>query len=224
MSQRPAGRGETTDLTIIDIDSIHRDLDEARARLVEAEWALRHLGPSGAPLEERVQNLILAARSEATQIKAEARQQAESLVREAERLRAMAGQAAAGGSEQAKKQIAQKVSEMVANADQLRINAERRAADLIKEAQEAVAPAQARTEELARLIARQETELGELHAMVKEARTKADSIIRHAQVEAAARVEELTERARQRLEAARIEGERIVAAAHDRARRLTETQ
>jgi F0F1-type ATP synthase membrane subunit b/b' len=224
MSQRPGGWGETTDLTIIDIDSIHRDLDQARARLAEAEWALTHLGPSGAPLEDRAQNLILAARNEAAQIKAEARRQAESLVREAERLRAMAEQAAAGGSEQAKRQIAQKVSEMVANADQLRINAERRAADLMKQAQEAVAPAQARTEELARLIERQETELGELHAMVKEARTKADAIIRHAQVEAAARVEELTERARQRLEAARIEAERIVAAANDRARRFTQTQ
>ncbi|MGH8957851.1 MAG: hypothetical protein ACRDVK_04160 [Acidimicrobiia bacterium] len=224
MSQWPAGRGgEATDLTVIDVDSIHRDLEETRARLAEAEWALAHLGSASGPIEARLQNLIAAARNEAAQIKAGARQQAESLVREAERLRAMAEQAAAGGSEQAKKQIAQKVSEMVANADQLRINAERRAAEIIKEAQESVAPAQARTEELFRLIARQEVELGELHAMVKEARTKADSIIRHSQVEAAARIEELTERARQRLDAARIEAERIIAAAHDRARRLGQT-
>ncbi|MGH8923928.1 MAG: hypothetical protein ACRDWA_04690 [Acidimicrobiia bacterium] len=223
MTQWPAGRGEASDLTVIDIDSIHRDLDEARGRLAEAEWALAHLGSSDAPLEGRLQKLISAARDEAALIRAEARQQAETLVREAERLRAMAQQAAAGGSEQAKRQIAQKVSEMVANADQLRINAERRAAEIIKEASESVAPAQARTDELVRLIARQEVELGELHAMVKEARAQADSIIRNAQVEAVARVEELTERARQRLDAARIESERIVAAAHDRARRLNQT-
>jgi vacuolar-type H+-ATPase subunit H len=214
MSQWPAGRGEATDLTVIDVDSIHRDLEETRARLAEAEWALARLASSEGPLETRLQDLIEAARDEAAQIKAEARQQAETLVREAERLRAMAEQAAAGGSEQAKKQIAQKVSEMVANADQLRINSERRAAEIIR---------QARTDELVRLIARQEAELGELHAMVKEARQKADSIIRHAQVEAAARVEELSERARQRLEAARLEADRIVATAHERAQRISPT-
>ena len=223
MSQWPAGRGEATDLTVIDLDSIHRDLEETRARLAEAEWALAQLASTGGSIDDRLQGLILAARNEAAQIKAEARQQAESLVREAERLRAMAEQAAAGGSEQAKKRIAQKVSEMVANADQLRINSERRAAEIIREAQDRVAPTQARTEELVRLIARQEAELGELHAMVKEARTKADSIIRNAQVEATARVEEFSERARQRLEAARLEADRIVAAAHDRARRISPT-
>ncbi len=223
MSKWPAGRGEATDLTVIDVDSIHRDLEETRARLAEAEWALARLASSAGPIETRLQDLIVAARDEAAQIKAEARQQAESLVREAERLRAMAGQAAAGGSEQAKKQIAQKVSEMVANADQLRINSERRASEIIRQAQEKVAPTQARTDELVRLIARQEAELGELHAMVKEARHKADSIIRHAQVEAAARVEELSERARQRLEAARLEADRIVAAAHERAQRISPT-
>lgn len=214
------GPGDAIDLTVLDVDSLHRDLEEARFLLAEAEWTLANLDSTDGPLDVRLRSLLDVARKEAAEIRAQTRKQAENLVREAERLRAMAEQAAAGGTEQARRQIAQKVSDMVDNADQLRINAERQAIEIVNKAEESVAPARARTEELGRLIARQESELAELHAMVKEARYKADSIIRNAQVEAAARVEELTERARQRLDAARLESERIVAAAHERARRI----
>ena len=65
MSQWPAGRGEATDLTVIDVDSIHRDLEETRARLAEAEWALARLASSAGPIESRLQDRIVAARDEA---------------------------------------------------------------------------------------------------------------------------------------------------------------
>lgn len=202
----------------MDIEQLGLEVDTLRARLQEAEWALAHLGSSNSPLEARISEMLSAARQEALLTRTEARQQAESLVREAEKLRVMAQHAAAGGTDQARKDVARKVNEMVEGADQLRRNAERQAAELIKEAEASVAPAEARANELAQLIADRELELRRIEGDLADARRQADSIIRHAKVEAEARIEEMSERARQRLEAAQLEAERIIATANDRTR------
>lgn len=209
--------GPVADLTVVDTEALRHELETIRSRLVEAEWALAHLGPDGEALENRILAMVDAARREAATIREEARTQAESLVNEAERLRLMAEQAAAGGTEHARKEIARKVADMVAKADQLRISAERQAAEIIATAKESVAPQLARIEQLDAQIAASEAKLAGVDAILIDARNKADSIIRNARIEADARVEELTERARGRLEAARLEAERILASAQERA-------
>ena len=215
------GLGLVADLTMIDTESLRRDLEATRARLAEAEWALAHLQPDGSVLDERLRDMVASARAEALEIRERARQQAEQLVIEAERLRLMAEQAAQGGTEHARKEIARKVTDMVSNADQLRINAERQAAEIIAHARESVSPQLNRIEDLEAQIAEAEAKLGAIDTELRDARRQADSIVRNARLEADARVEELTERARQRLEAARIEAERIVSAAQERAGRFS---
>ncbi len=202
----------------LDIERLTAELDYLRSRLAEAEWALAHLASPDRPLDDRLAQMLAAAREEAALTRLEARQQSEELVREAERLRLMAETAAAGGTEQARKDVARKVNEMVDGADQLRRNAERQAAELVREAKESIAPAEARAAELAQLIADRQLELVRTESDLLDARRQADSIIRHAKVEADARVEEMTESAKQRLEAARLEAERIIATAQERSR------
>lgn len=202
----------------LDLDRVGAELDSLRSRLAEAEWAIAHLASPDRPLDDRVAQMLTAAREEAARTRLEARQQSEKLVREAERLRLMAETAAAGGTEQARKEVARKVNEMVEGADQLRRNAERQAAELIREAKESIAPAAARAAELAQLIADRQLELVRVESDLLDARRQADSIIRHAKIEADARVAELTENAKQRLEAARLEAERIIATAQERTR------
>jgi hypothetical protein len=199
------------------------ELAEVRARLESAEFALAHLGPGNQPLERRLEELLQKARADADRVRSEGRRHVQILVAEAEQLRAFARQGAESSARQAREEMMNKAGEMIEDANRLRLAAEETAALLARAAQAKYQEAQARANDLLRSteLAHAETirKRSEIEQQVTAARAQAQAFVRSSRLEAEARARELTDLARQQLAAAQQQAEVIIRNAEHEARR-----
>jgi len=199
-----------------------RELAAVRARLESAEFALAHLGSGDEPLEARLQFLVQEAIAAAQAVRDDGRKQIETLVNDAEQLRAFARQGAESSAKQAREEVMRKAGEMLENANRLRLAAEETASQVVRAAQAKYEEAQARATDLLR-----STELAHAEAMRKRdeidqqvvaARAQAQAFLRSSRLEAEARARDLTDLARQQLAEAQHQAETIVRNAEQEAR------
>jgi hypothetical protein len=199
-----------------------RELAAVRARLETAEFALAHLGPGDKPLEARLQSLVQEAMAHAQAVRNEGRKQIQALVAEAEQLRAFARQGAESSAKQAREEVMRKAGEMLENANRLRLAAEETASQVVRAAQAKYEEAQVRATDLLRSteLAHAETmrKRGEIEQQVVAARAQAQAFLRSSRLEAEARARELTDLARQQLAEAQRQAETIVRNAEQEAR------
>jgi hypothetical protein len=199
-----------------------RELAAVRAKLESAEFALAHLGSGDKPLEARLQSLVQAAVADAQAARNEGRKQIETLVAEAEQLRAFARQGAESSAKQAREEVMRKAGEMLENANRLRLAAEETASRVVRAAQAKYEEAQVRATDLLRSteLAHAETmrRRGEIEQQVVAARAQAQAFLRSSRLEAEARSRELTDLARQQLADAQRQAETIVSNAEQEAR------
>ena len=206
-----------------EVARLTRELAAAQARLESAEFALTHLGPDNQPLEARLEAMVQKAVADAHKVRTEGRRHVQILVAEAEQLRAFARQGAESSARQAREEVKQKASEMIENADQLRLAAEETAAVLARAAQAKYQEAQARANDLLRSTELAHAEAirkrSEIEQQVIAARAQAEAFIRSSRLEAEARARELTDLAHQQLAAAQQQAELIIRNAEYEARR-----
>lgn len=199
-----------------------QELAAVRAKLESAEFALAHLGSGDVPLEARLQSLVQAAMTDAQEVRNEGRKQIETLVAEAEQLRAFARQGAESSAKQAREEVMKKAGEMLENANRLRLAAEETAAHVVRAAQAKYEEAQVRATDLLRSteLAHAETmrKRSEIEQQVVAARAQAQAFLRSSRLEAEARARELTDLARQQLTEAQRQAETIVRNAEQEAR------
>ena len=207
-------------------DEVHRltrELAEVRTRLESAEFALAHLGPGNQPLEPRLEAMLQRALADAERVRSEGRRHVKILVAEAEQLRAFARQGAESSARQARDEMTNKASEMIEDANRLRLAAEETAALLARAAQAKYQEAQARATDLLRSTELAHAEAirkrSEIEQQVIAARAQAQAFIRSSRLEAEARARELTDLAQQQLAAAQQQAEVIVRNAEHEARR-----
>ena len=199
-----------------------QELRAVRAKLESAEFALAHLGSGDEPLEARLQSLVQAAMADAQEVRDEGRKQIETLVAEAEQLRAFARQGAESSAKQAREEVMKKAGEMLENANRLRLAADETASHVVRAAQAKYEEAQARATDLLRSteLAHAETmrKRSEIEQQVVAARAQAQAFLRSSRLEAEARARELTDLARQQLTEAQRQAETIVRNAEQEAR------
>jgi hypothetical protein len=199
-----------------------RELAAVRAKLDSAEFALSHLGSSEQPLEARLQTLVRHAMAEAQALRLEGRRQVETLVAEAEQLRAFARQGAESSAKQARDDVMKRAGEMLENANRLRLAAEETAAHVVRAAEAQYEEAKARANDLLRSteLAHAETmrKRAEIEQQVVAARAQAQAFLRSSQLEAEARARDLTDLARQQLVDAQRQAETIIRNAEQEAR------
>ena len=199
-----------------------QELGAVRARLESAEFALAHLGSGAEPLEARLQSLVQAAMADAQEVRNEGRKQIETLVAEAEQLRAFARQGAESSARQAREEVMKKAGEMLENANRLRLAAEETASQVVRAAQAKYEEAQVRATDLLRSteLAHAETmrKRSEIEQQVVAARAQAQAFLRSSRLEAEARARELSDLARQQLTEAQRQAETIIRNAEQEAR------
>lgn len=199
-----------------------QELASVRAKLESAEFALAHLGSGDEPLEARLQSLVQAAMTDAQEVRNDGRKQIETLVAEAEQLRAFARQGAESSAKQAREEVMKKAGEMLENANRLRLAADETAAHVVRAAQAKYEEAQARATDLLRSteLAHAETmrKRSEIEQQVVAARAQAQAFLRSSRLEAEARARELTDLARQQLTEAQRQAETIIRNAEQEAR------
>lgn len=219
---RPAVRHLALSTADAEVLRLTQELDSVRARLEAAEFALAHLGPSDQPLGARLQALVDEAVAAAQAIRDDGRKQIETLVTEAEQLRAFARQGAESSAKQAREEVMKKAGEMIENANRLRLAAEETAARVVRAAQAKYEEAQVRATDLLRSteLAHAETmrRRGEIEQQVVAARAQAQAFLRSSRLEAEARARDLTDLARQQLAEAQRQAETIVRNAEQEAR------
>ena len=200
-----------------------RELAEVRTRLESAEFALAHLGPGNQPLEPRLEEMLQRAMADAERVRSEGRRHVQILVAEAEQLRAFARQGAESSARQAREEMKNKASEMIEDANRLRLAAEETAALLARAAQAKYQEAQARANDLLRSTELAHAEAirkrSEIEQQVVAARAQAQAFVRSSRLEAEARARELTDFAHQQLAAAQQQAEVIIRNAEHEARR-----
>jgi hypothetical protein len=199
-----------------------RELAAVRVKLESAEFALAHLGPGDKPLEARLQALVQEAMAEAQAVRNEGRKQIETLVAEAEQLRAFARQGAESSAKQAREEVMKKAGEMLENANRLRLAADETASQVVRAAHAKYEEAKVRATDLLRSteLAHAETmrKRSEIEQQVVAARAQAQAFLRSSRLEAEARARELTDLARQQLTDAQRQAETIVRNAEQEAR------
>ena len=219
---RPAVRHLSISNSDAEVLRLTQELASVRARLESAEFALAHLGSGDKPLEARLQSLVHGAIASAQAIRDEGRKQIESLVAEAEQLRAFARQGAESSAKQAREEVMRKAGEMIENANRLRLAAEETASQVVRAAQAKYEEAQLRATDLLRSteLAHAETmrRRGEIEQQVVAARAQAQAFLRSSRLEAEARARDLTDLARQQLAEAQRQAETIVRNAEQEAR------
>jgi hypothetical protein len=221
-SSRPAVHHPSPPSPEDEVLRLTRELSAVRARLESAEFALAHLGSGDKPLEARLQAMVQQAVADAQATRDDGRKQIETLVAEAEQLRAFARQGAESSAKQAREEVMRKAGEMLENANRLRLAAEETASQVVRAAQAKYEEAQVRATDLLRSteLAHAETmrKRGEIEQQVVAARAQAQAFLRSSRLEAEARARELTDLARQQLTEAQRQAETIVRNAEQEAR------
>lgn len=211
---RPAVRHLSLSNSDAEVLRLTQELASVRARLESAEFALAHLNSGDKPLGVRLQTLVDGALAAAQAIRDDGRKQIETLVAEAEQLRAFARQGAESSAKQAREEVMRKAGEMIENANRLRLAAEETASQVVRAAQAKYEEAQVRAADLIRSteLAHAETmrRRGEIEQQVIAARAQAQAFLRSSQLEAEARARDLTDLARQQLAEAQRQAETIV--------------
>ncbi|HUP14712.1 MAG TPA: hypothetical protein VM848_01450 [Acidimicrobiia bacterium] len=219
---RPAVHHLSLPTTDDELLLVAQELAAVRARLESAEFALAHLGSGNEPLEARLQSLVQAALADAQEVRNEGRKQIETLVAEAEQLRAFARQGAESSAKQAREEVMKKAGEMLENANRLRLAAEETASHVVRAAQAKYEEAQVRATDLLRSteLAHSETvrKRSEIEQQVVAARAQAQAFLRSSRLEAEARAREMTDLARQQLTDAQLQAETIIRNAEQEAR------
>lgn len=196
---------------------------EPASRLEAAEFALAKLAehPDG-DIDNRMKLVIEAAVVEVERILTEGKQRAESLVQDAERLRAIASTQADEAESRAREAVAGEARELLENVQRLQSQAEEKAARILAEAEARVAKSDKemdeRLAEAEAIYEKVERHIAAREEILAEVRKKADAIIRTAKATAETVKEEARENARRTTQNAQVEAERIIQIAKEEAR------
>lgn len=196
---------------------------EPESRLDAAEHALASLAENeDGEIDTRVKATIDAALVEVERILKEGKQKAESLVRDAERLHAIASTQAEEAESRAREAVAGEARDLLENVQRLQSQAEEKAAKILAEAEERVAKSDKemdeRLAEAEAIYEKVERHIAAREEILAEVRKKADAIIRTAKATAETVKDEARETARKTTQNAAIEAERIIQVAKEEAR------
>ena len=213
---KPAPPGTTT------TPAASRERERA-SRLEAAEFALARLAENtNGDIDTRLKAVIEAAVVEVERILTEGKQRAESLVQDAERLRAIARTQADEAESRAREAVAGEARELLENVQRLQSQAEEKAARILADAEARVAKSDKemdeRLTEAEAIYEKVERHIAAREEILAEVRKKADAIIRNAKATAETVKDEARENARRTTQNAQVEAERIIQVAKEEAR------
>ncbi len=196
---------------------------DSQSRLEAAELVLAGLAENAeGEIDDKLKGVIDAALVEVERILAEGKQRAESLVQDAERLRAIASTQADEAELRARDAVAGEARELLENVQRLQSQAEEKAARIVAEAEARAAQTDkeidARLAEAEAIYEKVERHIAAREEILAEVRKKADAIIRTAKATAETVKDEAREAARKTTQNAAIEAERLIQAAKEEAR------
>lgn len=196
---------------------------DSQSRLEAAELVLAGLAENAeGEIDDKLKGVIDAALVEVERILAEGKQRAESLVQDAERLRAIASTQADEAELRARDAVAGEARELLENVQRLQSQAEEKAARIVAEAEARAAQTDkeidARLAEAEAIYEKVERHIAAREEILAEVRKKADAIIRTAKATAETVKDEAREAARKTTQNAAIEAQRLIQAAKEEAR------
>lgn len=213
-----------TDRRILDLDPevLQNELEAKRSRLAAAEWALEHLSSADGVTDEGLVKLVDAAVDRVEELWTDARERVESLVRDAEELKAIANRQVQEAEVRARDSVAKRTQELLNDAAALQETARQKADRVTAAAEEKLKQseldADARLAEAEEMYERVERHVVGREEILAQVREKADQIIRAAKAAAENIRGEARADAERSSEVARMEAARLIQAAKDETR------